>query len=936
MLIHDGVPRSLRGADNATAEQGRDDGLLDEQHRDVSDSSPPTGSAAATASPARFSTRAFIVASRKGRILRTVRASVAPPASDSWRRGAVNQSGVAEDVLGDAYDVIRWPTEAPPTAAVAAASTPRRERPPQSYQQRGASGLAEPPPTVAVLDFRDVPGGDPYQLSSLDIGEGSELFGYLSDFLSYVQPNDFPLELLSDILHERVPLWSVIVQALQLEAGFLSLSAVYLVLALASPCVCLSYACSRICAGTAGAGRVRGVSRAPAAARGGAGAGGKRGRAADQESPPDTPPDTPPPLSVGAQLATNQQVSVAVASAPVVVQAALADVDVFVRNARLQIDSLIGGTFRQAVAACRQDLSDVDLLLGRPLQRELAAETGLDVALDALLDVASACQAVSGKVQQLMDTAAEAKENALQVSERLLELKGHVESLKRTCPRQERPLCDTLHTAGLHVTLNVGPVLSDGRLSDLQSLGSRNFSALAERARAEFQSVPELVAQHTAQARHGVVEALDERLRGMAQLLRPLDGISSRLSLDLAAARARAAELTELAGRADSWRWSVGVGASLLVLLPAVLLAGAAACLCCGPAERAGAPLLSSVVLAGMVSAPLWAAALGVLLLAGHADVFVCRPLEAGPDYASLSRALDPDTLSRLLYPNQSAPRPPLAVRDVLRGCRYDGGAYAVLGLRSATDLEEATDPAGWTEVDEQLAQLQPSLQHLQLFTPELQSDLKALLDAAMANMTAHRLLVSGGVTAKDLSALADQMESVANQIGDVATASRVETLATRARRVLAAHVQPLALRKENLVYQLTTLEVELVPLQRQVNQSLSHLKTIQYFVDKQGAAMADQKAGQFRARILGYLQQARDHVLSGLRARVARCGPLWSSFHALSTLLCQHAMDPLNGMWASLTLSLLLLLATTVPALRLVRGRHPGPAGRYRGPIVG
>ena len=55
---------------------------------------------------------------------------------------------------------------------------------------------------------------------------------------------------------------------------------------------------------------------------------------------------------------------------------------------------------------------------------------------------------------------------------------------------------------------------------------------------------------------------------------------------------------------------------------------------------------------------------------------------------------------------------------------------------------------------------------------------------------------VSGGVTGKDLSALADQMESVANQIGDVATASRVETLATRTRRVMAAHVQPLALRK--------------------------------------------------------------------------------------------------------------------------------------------
>ncbi|XP_034234020.1 prominin-2-like [Thrips palmi] len=201
-----------------------------------------------------------------------------------------------------------------------------------------------------------------------------------------------------------------------------------------------------------------------------------------------------------------------------------------------------------------------------------------------------------------------------------------------------------------------------------------------------------------------------------------------------------------------------------------------------------------------------------------------------------------------------------------------------------------------------------------------------------MANLTAHRLQVAGGVTGSDLSALADQMESVANQIGDVATASRVETLATRTRRVLATQVQPLAARKENLVYQLTTLEVELAPLQRHVNQSLSHLKTIQYFVDKQGATMADQKANQFRARVRGYLQQARDHVVTGLRARVARCGPLWSSFDALSTLLCRHAMDPLNGLWASLTLSLVLLMAATAPALRLVRAQG---SSRYRMPAV-
>ncbi|XP_052124424.1 uncharacterized protein LOC127748623 isoform X2 [Frankliniella occidentalis] len=465
---------------------------------------------ASSAAPGRFSTRAFIVTSRKGRILRTVRATQAP-----WRRAAANQSSVAgemREALADDFEVIRWPTDAPETTTDGGGERPEAFQ--EGNQPRSAPGLAEPPPEVAVIQFRDVPGGDAYQLNNLDIGEGSDIFGYLSTFLSYVQPNDFPLDLLSDVLHNRAPLESIVFQVLQLEAGFLSLTLVYVLLALVCPCLCLCYACARICADgedaatPASGASSRGGSRQPGAARGGGG--GKRRQAAAQgESPLETPPDTPPPpacpppsgpppleawdprvvdgypcqqrsmlalltsilfallLSVGAQLATNQQVSVAVAGAPVVVQAALGDVDVFVRNARLQIDSLIVGTFRQAVLACREDLNNVDLLLGRPLQRELAAETGLDVALDALLDVAGASQAVSGKVQLLLQSLAEAKQAGLQVQDRLQELRSHVDALKRTCPRQERPLCDTLHVTGLHVTLNLNPVRNSSRVVDM-------------------------------------------------------------------------------------------------------------------------------------------------------------------------------------------------------------------------------------------------------------------------------------------------------------------------------------------------------------------------------------------------------------------------------------------------------------------------------------
>jgi hypothetical protein len=42
-------------------------------------------------------------------------------------------------------------------------------------------------------------------------------------------------------------------------------------------------------------------------------------------------------------------------------------------------------------------------------------------------------------------------------------------------------------------------------------------------------------------------------------------------------------------------------------------------------------------------------------------------------------------------------------------------------------------------------------------------------------------------------------------------------------------------------VYQLTALEVQLMPIEKQITQSMSHLKTIQYFIGNQGLTIAQE-----------------------------------------------------------------------------------------------
>ncbi|GLH13190.1 Prominin-1-A [Gryllus bimaculatus] len=266
--------------------------------------------------------------------------------------------------------------------------------------------------------------------------------------------------------------------------------------------------------------------------------------------------------------------------------------------------------------------------------------------------------------------------------------------------------------------------------------------------------------------------------------------------------------------------------------------------------------------------------------------------------------------------------------------CEQNRPSYPAFRLHQVLDVDAATDHRRWEQLHRQLNRLEVNLTQLQLLTPGLQVQLSGLLNAALVNLTSHRSQVrsdpinastglgqriyigyldaeqtlrealtgrggcaqlSSPVTGKDLTSFADQLESVANQITDLATASRMETLASRTRRLLTSHLEPLKLRKEDLVYQITSLEVQLVPLQRQVNQSLSHLKTIQFFINNQGSNISHTKSREYAGRLVSYVQQYRDHVLRATGESVAPCRPIWDLFHAVRQLLCRHIMDPLR-----------------------------------------
>nr|CAD7401784.1 unnamed protein product [Timema poppensis] len=79
-------------------------------------------------------------------------------------------------------------------------------------------------------------------------------------------------------------------------------------------------------------------------------------------------------------------------------------------------------------------------------------------------------------------------------------------------------------------------------------------------------------------------------------------------------------------------------------------------------------------------------------------------------------------------------------------------------------------------------------------------------------------------------------------------------------------------------------------------------------------------KAREYIRRLISYVDQYRDYVLTSTSSHVAPCKPVWDIFHAMRLLFCRHIMDPLNGFWFSMVWCLVLLTVATPVSLKLVR----------------
>ncbi|KAH1029058.1 hypothetical protein HUJ05_002359 [Dendroctonus ponderosae] len=761
------------------------------------------------------------------------------------------------------------------------------------------------------LQFLDIPLGDDLKIRDLQLENQFVLFEAFSKLTGYLLPSQFPIGLLNETLGGKQPLHFWVLQILKWEIPVVVWIIFWAMLALCFPLgVLVSLCCSPDGDGNCGE---------------------TKGRWTETT------------LSsllylllilllcpLALILASNEQIAKTIGQSPALAALLYGDIGRFIRNSHMQISFVATSSTDIALEAIRQDLEDIGRYVGAPYQQQLCKETGLDRALIGLEDLKAETARVSSIVSDLLAASDSAKRAGDTLQDEMQEIARQLVSIQQQCDAKDRALCFAVQFPGYDTTIALENITNDAKIHQLERLTKdSSFNASIDFARRIYHNIPEQMAEESSQFVAGLMHVLAaEQLfsisfhhfsadiksllsRKRAQIYKSthdLDMFARTMSQKVNGSRKAIFTQLENVVKWDLWRWMAILAiAALLALTWGCLITGAPRG--CGTRFRAGPCLKIGLILSCLSCWVLWALGGAALLAGGNGESLICQPLHDHPYYEFLSK------LARsggVFQANDS-----IDLASVLKSCQRDLSAYETFRLHTRLDLD-AFNHKTWrnfTKILDQFASTAPSLE---LLSPELQENLQTLASTTAANLSSYRQQLSG--KERDLGPFAEQLNNIARQLLDPLVSRKFDYLAFSVRNIVQNSVQRLNGLRGNILYKITMLEVLQPPLNGCLHRSLSHLKTVQFFLDNQAWTISERAKRQFTARLKNYLEQLHDHVAGKVAKEIGKCRPLWAIFHASRFHVCKLMFDPVNAIAFGCHLLILILMAFGPIVVKLLR----------------
>ncbi|KAH8384586.1 hypothetical protein KR093_001796 [Drosophila rubida] len=796
-----------------------------------------------------------------------------------------------------------------------------------------------------------------YSIPGMDIAPGPFIFTYVSEFLSLITPEELPLDSIRDVLHKNgslvdfatnvsntsdcsdcgpvIKVKNFASQAIKIESGFIALMSVLAMLAL----VPLIATCAWCCGRRSTQDELDLIRNAAVHIR----------DESLEESLRCRKSASLVTLWIVFILLTlsdlsifyaNSRLSAGIETTPEMVKSAVHDVEVFLKDTHLQIKHKLDNGFHVSVEKVVKDLEDVDVLLGEPIQAEISAHTGLELAYDSLTTLSLANAELIYRVLMLQETVGRALKLSQEAAARMEELQIQLSVLQRQCTYRDRPLCDTLRIRSFEengVVDALKTLQEDQSIFRMRYLGEIEFGSTVKNLTSEvgvsrsiFSNFPQQVKHDTAYERNYTLEQLASirhRTTANAQLLTStINALLERLDRTWPALEPA---YTQLKDWANTY-WGVGWIVAMLVVWVLLFMLMSYCCFLCESNSKSGVVFFVTVLIICVGSIGLTAYGVFSLAIGGNVEVFLCRSIQ-GPSYEMLGKLFDkpgyayaaePQTgiIGELLRPagvNRSVVN--VSLGTALRGCEQNQASYNVFQLDAFVNTTKIADLKQFPKVSTAIDAISVSERTLLSLTQSIQNILENMLQTSAFNLTTYRNSVGAPTPEKDLATFIDQMQRVALQIQDVATSSRMTTLGSRSKRLQASILQPLENLQNEILYHLTALELQRDPWAKQVNQTLNHLKNIQGYLENKAGEICHNLTRVYTERLKTYLTSSRATMESQLGDTTTKCRPFYDTFDASRIFLCRNLVDFVNGLWFFVFLTLLLWAIGTPVGLNLI-----------------
>ncbi|OAD55871.1 hypothetical protein WN48_04165, partial [Eufriesea mexicana] len=530
------------------------------------------------------------------------------------------------------------------------------------------------------LKFPTIDSEKQYKMANLHLERGIFIFDFLRKFLSFIQPYDVPVDLLTDAIENRLDTSKLISESLRLEAALLAVFGICCILCCVIPGIELWLACRPI----------------------------------KEDYQPSQHPGALTfflaffvcilGLGMVTMIVCNETVSASVAKFPIVVEAALQDLNDYHSSTTIQLRKCLSRSLDVASEAILADLDNIEELLGKPIQTELSTETGLDIAISTLTDLINATQKVSSNVESLLNDGENIRKSGKVLTIEVDSLRRNLENTLKACTGQDRPLCTIIDSSGLRVTLWMDQFLRDSRLILLRDSKRSNLTETIRQARGEYLYIPQHIARNSLEVRnqeiklsylyfiHRVFPRLFEEIRREVNRMRArifdetrnMEASNSELVKQLEFARRLVDNATPYIIVFEHVRWLIGI---VFIM---------------------------------------------TLMLSSHTEMLICRPLQDS-NYSAIEAILE----TRIFL----GKRLNIPLKDLLKKCRENEPAYPAFGLGNTMKLEQLTAYWTWSSFTRIILKFKFELKTLKIFTPYLRQQLHNLLYACGLNLTEHRVM---------------------------------------------------------------------------------------------------------------------------------------------------------------------------------------------------